>query len=199
MKLGSGPVIPEGAAIRAHLKFAQRIDQFHDDAQVLGSTYRRHRPAIIRLDREVLRPEVFEGLVGLTEGSTVVIALSIQGSAAAEYVEIWIESLHDAAAALRHVVARVEMGVPIGLVQGLHQALSSSRQQVNGRVIALATAELRELTERFIAEVRQTDATLSAATALPTRTAASSLVVSPALWAALYNRVETELADRATK
>lgn len=193
VKLGGGPRIPTGAAIRAHLRFAGEIAQFDDDAQVIGSTYEQQTPAVLRMDPGVLRPEIFAGLQGLTEGSTVVIPLDATRNQRVRYVEIWIESFEDGAAAARHEMASIEIGIPTRLIDSLQAMIAAGVKQKNGYVISTEDQVISDLVTRFITEAREREARLSAPHSLPPAAGKGfSYLLSPDLWAAVQTRILKE-------
>lgn len=199
VKLGGGPRVPAGAAIRAHLRFAETVAQLDDDAQVSGSTYEQRSPVVLRLDPGLLRPEIFEGLQDLTEGSTMVIRLDPTRHSTVRYVEIWIESFEDGAAAARSTVASIEIGIPTHLIVSLQAAIAAGTRQANGYVISTEDQAVADLVSKLIAEVRESEAGLSAPHALPPATGNGfSFLLSPALWKAVRKRIDEEATAKGT-
>lgn len=135
-KLGGGVEIPEGATIVVHLRSAGSPDDLDSDALVLRSTH----GVRLRVDREVLRQEVFAALVGLAVGSTVVIPIVADEDAAAGiiFVEVWIADIQGVDTPERLILTAVSTGLAPKIVNEMRRAIANSTTQNNGHVIGLA-------------------------------------------------------------
>jgi hypothetical protein len=150
IKVGVGPGIADGVAVRVHLRFAFHASDFESDAHVLASTIESRTPRILRMDAAVLRPEVYGALLGVTEGSEVVIPLVEVRDAGGEdlLVWIWVEKVEAAAASERQVIATVRTGLAPEVLSVLQRSLSEGKPQAQGvvvRVPAAADAALQSI------------------------------------------------------
>lgn len=151
-KAGGGIPVPDGAAIRVHMRSAARIADFDNDARVLSSTYGTGVPVLLRVDQEVLRPEVFKALAGQTVGSTVVVPITVaEGSGSSlVYVELWIADIQDDDVADRVEVAVISTGLAEETRVELVTSLDAATKQRNGyaiRLVASAEAAFLETIE----------------------------------------------------
>lgn len=134
VKAGGGPPVPRGALLKVHMRSAARMLDLDDDARVLSSTY-GGEPVLVRMDKDLLRPEIYEALSELTVGSTVVIPLRGQPyESEPTYVELWVERT-EPLDATRIVVACCRLGIPREALESLSASVGGARFQVNGVVL----------------------------------------------------------------
>jgi hypothetical protein len=149
VKLGAGRTVADGDTIVVHLRTAQRIEDLHDDARVLHSTYSAGEPLTVKFDADVLLPEVYAGLLGRPAGSTVVVRLADRwnpdttpGPERSAFLEIWVEDARPSDAQVVETLASrdVVRAEPAG--QQIAAALRAAHSQANGYAVTIpASAE----------------------------------------------------------
>jgi hypothetical protein len=192
LKVGGGPIVMGGTAIRVHLKFAFHVADFENDGHVVGSTLESTTPRLLRMDPAVLRPEIYSSLLGVAEGSEIAVSISdvLNDDGESLLVFIWVEKVQDVAAAERIIVTAVKVGMPELVLELIDQAVAAGKRQAQGFVIQVAVSahqDLLDLIEQLHREIGGSE---------PYRmpSGKDGATVSYLLGSALYD----SLADRVT-